>query len=111
MLLDAEYIEFVGRARGAEACTQTNNNIGLNAIMAEWCFQSEVNKRRHALGIGGEGFDVDLVQHLLDEFKKDTGLSTDRMAIQRIHEAAEKAKIELSSTTQTEINLRTIHYC
>lgn len=57
--------------------------------------------------LGGEDFDIVLVNHLLNEFKKETGtdLTSDRMAIQRIREAAEKAKIELSSTTQTEINL------
>ncbi|KAH7875529.1 Hsp70 protein-domain-containing protein [Lentinula edodes] len=60
-----------------------------------------------AYGLGGEDFDIVLVEHLLNEFKKESGidLSGDRMAIQRIREAAEKAKIELSSTTQTEINL------
>ena len=57
--------------------------------------------------LGGEDFDVILVNDLLAEFKKESSidLSTDRMAIQRIREAAEKAKIELSSTSQTEINL------
>ena len=55
----------------------------------------------------GEDLDVVLVEHLLKEIKKETGidLNSDRMAIQRIREAAEKAKIELSSTTQTEVNL------
>ena len=67
----------------------------------------EVKSTNGDTHLGGEDFDIVLVQHLLDEFKKDTGvdISTDRMAIQRIREAAEKAKIELSSTTQTEINL------
>jgi molecular chaperone DnaK len=57
--------------------------------------------------LGGEDFDVVLVNHFLNEFKKESGLDlrNDRMAIQRICEAAEKAKIELSSTSQTEINL------
>jgi molecular chaperone DnaK len=67
----------------------------------------EVKSTNGDTHLGGEDFDVVLVNHLLAEFKKETGLdlSNDRMAIQRIREAAEKAKIELSSTSQTEINL------
>lgn len=57
--------------------------------------------------LGGEDFDMRIVQYLADEFKKENGidLKGDRMALQRLKEAAEKAKIELSSSTQTEINL------
>ena len=57
--------------------------------------------------LGGEDFDNALLQYLVQEFKKDQGLdlSSDRMAIQRLREAAEKAKVELSSSTQTDINL------
>ena len=57
--------------------------------------------------LGGEDFDMRLVEYLADEFKKENGidLKNDKMALQRLKEAAEKAKIELSSTTQTEINL------
>jgi len=57
--------------------------------------------------LGGEDFDEKIVNYLVDEFKKDNGidLRTDKLALQRLKEAAEKAKIELSSTTQTEINL------
>ncbi|KAF2217616.1 hypothetical protein CERZMDRAFT_63791 [Cercospora zeae-maydis SCOH1-5] len=57
--------------------------------------------------LGGEDFDITLVRHLVQQFKKEQGidLSGDRMAIQRIREAAEKAKIELSSAAQTDINL------
>src|SRR5579885_3002926 len=57
--------------------------------------------------LGGEDFDARLVDYLADEFKKDNGidLRKDRLALQRLKEAAEKAKIELSSATQTEINL------
>ncbi|KAJ3809292.1 heat shock protein 70 family [Lentinula aff. lateritia] len=67
----------------------------------------EVKSTNGDTHLGGEDFDIVLVEHLLNEFKKESGidLSGDRMAIQRIREAAEKAKIELSSTTQTEINL------
>ncbi len=56
--------------------------------------------------LGGEDFDMKIVKYLSDEFKKETGvdLSKDKMALQRLKEAAEKAKIELSSATQTEIN-------
>ena len=57
--------------------------------------------------LGGEDFDQRLVNYLADEFKKESGidLKNDRLALQRLKEAAEKAKIELSSTTQTEVNL------
>jgi len=57
--------------------------------------------------LGGEDFDDKIVTYLADEFKKDNGidLRTDKLALQRLKEAAEKAKIELSSATQTEINL------
>lgn len=67
----------------------------------------EVKSTNGDTHLGGEDFDIALVNHLLEGFKKESGidLSGDRMAIQRIREAAEKAKIELSSTTQTEVNL------
>jgi molecular chaperone DnaK len=57
--------------------------------------------------LGGEDFDNTIVNYLLSEFKKENGidLKSDKLALQRLKEAAEKAKIELSSTTQTEINL------
>ena len=57
--------------------------------------------------LGGEDFDMTLVDYLAGEFKKDQGvdLKKDKMALQRLKEASEKAKIELSSSTQTEINL------
>ncbi len=57
--------------------------------------------------LGGEDFDMKLVHYLADEFKKEQGidLRNDKLALQRLKEAAEKAKIELSSATQTEINL------
>ncbi len=57
--------------------------------------------------LGGEDFDMRLVSYLADEFQKEQGidLRKDKLALQRLKEAAEKAKIELSSTTQTEINL------
>ena len=57
--------------------------------------------------LGGEDFDMRLVDYLATEFKKDQGidLKNDKLALQRLKEAAEKAKIELSSSTQTEINL------
>ena len=56
--------------------------------------------------LGGEDFDMRIVDYLATEFKKDTGvdLKKDKMALQRLKEAAEKAKIELSSSSQTEIN-------
>src|SRR3954470_774503 len=57
--------------------------------------------------LGGEDFDLRVIDHLADEFKKEQGidLRSDRLALQRLKEAAEKAKIELSSSKETEINL------
>ena len=57
--------------------------------------------------LGGEDFDLKLIDYFVDEFKKESGfdLKSDAMALQRLKEAAEKAKIELSSSDQTEINL------
>ncbi len=57
--------------------------------------------------LGGDNFDQRIVEWLIDEFKKENGidLSQDKMALQRLREAAEKAKIELSSTNETEVNL------
>jgi len=57
--------------------------------------------------LGGEDFDVALVEHLAEEFHKENGIDLrgDKLALQRLKEAAEKAKIELSSATQTEVNL------
>ncbi|MGD9876318.1 MAG: molecular chaperone DnaK [Desulfococcus sp.] len=57
--------------------------------------------------LGGEDFDLRLVDYLADEFKRDQGidLRTDKMALQRLKEAAEKAKIELSTTLETDVNL------
>ncbi|KAL4206391.1 hsp7-like protein [Rhizopus microsporus] len=68
----------------------------------------EVKSTNGDTALGGEDFDSHLVRYVVDEFKKETGgmdISNDRMAIQRIREACEKAKIELSSTVQTDINL------
>jgi molecular chaperone DnaK len=67
----------------------------------------EVKSTNGDTHLGGEDFDITLVRHIVDQFKKEQGisLSADRMAIQRIREAAEKAKIELSSSLQTDINL------
>jgi len=57
--------------------------------------------------LGGEDFDLRLIDYMADEFKKEQGidLRSDKLALQRLKEAAEKAKIELSSTQQTEVNL------
>ena len=57
--------------------------------------------------LGGEDFDQKIINHLVDEFKKDQGvdLKNDPLALQRLKEAAEKAKIELSSSEQTQVNL------
>lgn len=67
----------------------------------------EVKSTNGDTHLGGEDFDIHLVRNIVQNFKKESGidLAGDRMAIQRIREAAEKAKIELSSSLQTEINL------
>lgn len=67
----------------------------------------EVKSTNGDTHLGGEDFDITLVRNIVQQFKKESGLdlSNDRMAIQRIREAAEKAKIELSSSIQTDINL------
>src|SRR6187397_2594459 len=67
----------------------------------------EVRSTNGDTHLGGDDFDQRVIDWLIEEFKKDQGvdLSKDRIALQRLKEAAEKAKIELSSTTSTEINL------
>jgi molecular chaperone DnaK len=67
----------------------------------------EVKSTNGDTHLGGEDFDIVIVNHLVEEFKKDQGidLSDDKAAVQRLREAAEKAKIELSSASETEINL------
>jgi molecular chaperone DnaK len=67
----------------------------------------EVKSTNGDTHLGGEDFDIAIINYIVAEFKKETGidLGQDQMAIQRVREAAEKAKIELSSATQTEINL------
>ncbi|MCL7751481.1 molecular chaperone DnaK [Guyparkeria hydrothermalis] len=69
--------------------------------------QFEVMSTNGDTFLGGEDFDNRLIDHLVDEFKKEQGvdLSNDALAMQRLKEAAEKAKIELSSTEQTDVNL------
>ncbi|MBC6443614.1 MAG: molecular chaperone DnaK [Rhodobacteraceae bacterium] len=66
----------------------------------------EVKSTNGDTSLGGEDFDMRIVEYLADEFKKGNGvdLTKDKMALQRLKEAAEKAKIELSSSAQTEIN-------
>ncbi len=73
--------------------------------MAEGVF--EVKSTSGDTQLGGTDMDVVVINHIADEFKKDTGidLRNDKMAMQRLREAAEKAKIELSSTLTTDINL------
>ncbi|KAL6605051.1 heat shock protein 70 precursor [Neocallimastix californiae] len=67
----------------------------------------EVKSTNGDTHLGGEDFDAALVKHIVEAFKKESGidLSKDRMALQRVREAAEKAKIELSSTMTTDISL------
>jgi len=70
-------------------------------------YQFEVISTSGDTHLGGEDFDSILIKHFTDEFKNESGfdLNTDPMALQRLKEAAEKAKIELSTTDQTEVNL------
>jgi molecular chaperone DnaK len=67
----------------------------------------EVKSTNGNTSLGGDDFDAILAEYIIDEFKKENGidLKSDKLALQRIREAAEKAKIELSSSTQTEVNL------
>ncbi len=67
----------------------------------------EVKSTNGDTHLGGEDFDLRIMDYLADEFKKDQGidLRNDRMALQRLKEAAEKAKVELSTTMETDINL------
>jgi len=67
----------------------------------------EVKSTNGDTHLGGEDFDLQIIDYLASEFKKDNGidLRKDKLALQRLKEAAEKAKIELSSSTETEINL------
>lgn len=67
----------------------------------------EVKATNGNTSLGGEDFDQRILQHLVDEFKKQQGidLKKDKLALQRLREASETAKIELSSKTQTDINL------
>ncbi len=69
--------------------------------------QFEVMSTNGDTFLGGEDFDMRVIEHLVDEFKKETGidLKKDMLALQRLKDAAEKAKIELSSAQQTEVNL------
>ena len=67
----------------------------------------EVKSTNGDTHLGGEDFDLQIINYLADEFKKDNGidLRKDKLALQRLKEGAEKAKIELSSSTETEVNL------
>ncbi len=69
--------------------------------------QFEVMSTNGDTFLGGEDFDMRVIEHLVEEFKKETGidLKKDMLALQRLKDAAEKAKIELSSAQQTEVNL------
>ena len=79
----------------------------IEAVMVDGEKQFEVLATNGDTFLGGEDFDKRLIDYLLAEFKKDEGLDLqgDPLALQRLKEAAEKAKIELSTSTQTEINL------
>jgi molecular chaperone DnaK len=72
----------------------------------------EVKSTNGDTHLGGDDIDERLIEWIIEEFKRDQGidLSHDKMALQRLKEAAEKAKIELSSTMETEVNLP-VRYC
>jgi len=67
----------------------------------------EVKSTNGDTSLGGEDFDSAITNYIIDEFKKDNGidLTSDKLAVQRVREAAEKAKIELSSASETDVNL------
>ena len=73
----------------------------------------EVKSTNGNTHLGGDDFDQKIIDWLAEEFKKDEGidLRKDPMALQRLKEAAEKAKIELSSSSETEINLALYYAC
>jgi molecular chaperone DnaK len=80
-------------------------DVSILELSAEGTF--EVKSTNGDTHLGGDDFDQRIIDWLIDEFKKDQGidLKQDRAALQRLKEAAEKAKVELSTTQQTEINL------
>ena len=84
-----------------------DDNARSNLIIWGFLCHRSLSSFRTYTHLGGEDFDIVLVDHIINSFKKETGvnLPKDQMAIQCIREAAEKAKIELSSTSQTEINI------
>lgn len=79
----------------------------INIVTIDGEKQFEVLSTNGDTFLGGEDFDLALINHFVSEFKKETGidLKSDVMALQRLKDAAEKAKIELSSTMQTDVNL------
>ncbi|PTJ02916.1 molecular chaperone DnaK, partial [Staphylococcus succinus] len=81
------------------------SNIEIDEVDGEQTF--EVLATNGDTHLGGEDFDSRLINYLVEEFKKDQGidLRNDPLAMQRLKEAAEKAKIELSSAQQTDVNL------
>lgn len=79
----------------------------IDIVQVDGEMQFEVLSTNGDTFLGGEDFDSEIIRYVLDEFKKEQGidLSKDVLALQRLKDAAEKAKIELSSSLQTEINL------
>jgi len=77
------------------------------SILEVWRCVFEVKSTAGDTHLGGDDFDKRVVDWLVEEFKRDQGidLTKDRQALQRLTEAAEKAKIELSSAMETEVNL------
>src|SRR5437660_776184 len=110
----------VGAPAKRQAVTNAKNTVyAVKRLIGRRCEEKEVQKDIHLMPykivratngdtfLGGEDFDQRLIDYVVTEFKKDQGLdlSKDVLALQRLKEAAEKAKIELSSSQQTEINL------
>ena len=90
---------------GPSLSTIWRRHVDISGWRSATACSSEVHERRHVPGV--EDFDMRLVNYLADEFQKEQGidLRKDKLALQRLKESAEKAKIELSSAMQTEINL------
>jgi len=89
------------------SAAERSTSLSSKSRKVEGEHQFEVLSTNGDTFLGGEDFDQRLIDYLCDEFKKDQGidLRKDVLALQRLKEAAEKAKIELSSSAQTEINL------